>query len=217
VVEKPVEKPKPKPKPPLTDPVLLSGARVLHLGTSEYIRKFMIESSDGLVWSLRDEKAYNLKFRGGRLFEGYFAGPYHEYWETAARKLEYDGKIWIYVHGPERVTEGGRNITISIPLGLPANAQIDSIVVEYGLPKFSTTVPGGSVQLRILAMTASDINLLMDWHAVDHAENGLVRKEVISTKGAMRKLESIDIEVDSDGDAYWDALMIRPLVYFQFD
>jgi hypothetical protein len=213
VVEEP--KPKPKPKPPIVDPVINSGVKVLHLATLDFIRQYEVESSDGLVWTLRKEKEYNPKFRGGRLFDGYFAGPYHEYWETAGRMLEYDGKIWLYVHGPEKVVDNSRAITIAIPLGLPSNTEIDSIVVEYGLPKIAGTYPPGTVQLRMLGETVSDITPLMDWHMIDHDENGLLKKEVISPRGAARKLEYVIIEVDSDGDAYWDALMIRPLVYFE--
>lgn len=211
---KPKPKAKPKPRPPITDPALKTGVRVLHLGTSEFIKKFEVESSDGLVWTLKEEKDTKLKFEGGRLFEGYFAGPYHKYWETAARKLEYDGKIWIYIHGPEKVVGDRRNISITIPLGLPANAEIDSIVLGYGLPKFSGDYTKGTVQLRLLGYTVSDITVLLDWHPLDHDENGLIKKQIIAPRGADRKLEYIVIDVDSDGDAYWDALMVRPLVYF---
>jgi hypothetical protein len=212
--EEPKPKPKPKPDIPLVDPAEKSGGRVLHLGTSEFIKRFEVESSDGLVWSLKSKKSTKLKFPGGVLREGYFAGPYHEYWETAARKLEYDGKVWIYIHGPERVVGDRRNISITIPLRLPANAEIDSIALEYGLPKFTSAYTPGTVQIRLLGYTASDIASLMDWHALDHDENGLTKKEVIIPRGANRKLEYIVIDVDSDGDAYWDALMVRPLVYF---
>jgi hypothetical protein len=187
---------------------------VLHLGTSEFIKKYEVESSDGLVWTLKNGTDTKLKFQGGRLFEGYFAGPYHEYWETAARKLEYDGKIWIYIHGPEKVVGDRRNISITIPLGLPANAEIDSIFLEYGLPKFPRDYSPGTVQLRLLGYTVSDITVLMEWHSLDHDENGLIKRETIVPRGANRKLEYVTIDVDSDGDAYWDALMVRPLVYF---
>ncbi len=207
--------PPPREPPPITDPAVESGANVLHLATSEFIRRYEVESSDGLVWDLKNEKDSKLRFQGGRLFEGYFAGPYHKYWETAARKLEYDGRIWLYVHGPEKVVSGSRAISIGIPLGLPANAEIDSIVIEYGLPRFPDDYSSGDVQLRLLGETASDITDLMEWKRVDHAENGLIKKEVIMPRGANRKLEKISIEVDSDGDAVWDDLMIRPLVYFQ--
>ena len=211
-----VEAPPPKPKEPapITDPALKSGVNVLHLGTSEFIRKYRVESSDGLVWELSTEKDSKLKFRGGRLFEGYFAGPYHKYWETAARKLEYNGRIWIYIHGPETVIDGSRSITIKIPLGLPAEAEIDSIVLEYGMPRFPDEYSPGDVQLRLLGETASDITDLMDWKRVDHAENGLIKKQVIIPRGSNRKLQTIIIETDSDGDASWDALMVRPLVYY---
>ena len=128
--------------------------------------------------------------------------------------LEYDGKIWLYIHGPEKVVDGSRAITIAVPLGLPSNTEIDSIVVEYGLPKIRGKYPPGTVQLRMLGETVSDIMPLMDWHMVDHDENGLLKKEVVRPKGAARKLEYLIIETDSDGDAYWDALMVRPLVYF---
>jgi hypothetical protein len=179
------------------------------------MRKYHVESSDNLIWELEKEKTSKLLFKGGRLFEGYFAGPYHKYWETAARRLEYNGRIWIYMHGPENVVDGSRAITLEIPLGLPGNAEIDSIVVEYGFPRFPDQYPPGDVQLRFLGETASDITVLMDWKRVDHAENGLIKKYVISPRGANRKLEKISIESDSDGDAAWDALMVRPLVYYQ--
>jgi hypothetical protein len=54
----------------------------------------------------------------------------------------------------------------------------------------------------------------MDWKLIDHDENGLIKHQNINPRGANRKLEYIDIEVDSDGGAFADALMIRPLVYF---
>lgn len=211
-----VEAPPPKPKEPgpVTDPALKTGANVLHLGTSEYLKKYRVESSDDLVWELRNEKDSKLKFKGGRLLEGYFSGPYHKYWETAARRLEYNGKVWIYIHGPESVVDGSRSITIGIPLGLPSEAEIDSIVLEYGLPRFPEEYSPGGVQLRLLGETASDITDLMDWKRIDHAENGLVKKQVIIPRGANRKLVSIGIETDSDGDASWDALMVRPLIYY---
>jgi hypothetical protein len=206
--------PPPRDEPPVTDPALTTGARVLHLGSPEFIKKFEIESSDGLVWDLKKEKDTKLRFQGGRLFEGYFAGPYHKYWETAARRLEYDGRIWIYIHGPEKVVDKSRAITIGIPLGLPANADIDSIVVEYGFPRFPDDYSAGDIQMRMIGETASDITVLMDWKRVDHAENGLIKKQVIIPKGANKKIDKINIETDSDGDAVWDDLMVRPLVYF---
>jgi hypothetical protein len=54
----------------------------------------------------------------------------------------------------------------------------------------------------------------MDWQKVDHSENGLIRKQVVTARGSVKKLERVNIEVDSDGDAFDDALMVRPLVYF---
>jgi hypothetical protein len=212
-----VEAPPPPPKepPPIEDPAIKPGATVLHLGTSNFIRKFKVESSDDLVWELENARDTKLKFKGGRLFEGYFAGPYHKYWETAARKLEYIGRIWIYIHGPEAVAGDSRAISISVPLGLLPNSEIDSIVVEYGLPRFPDEYSPGDVQLRLLGETASDITVLMDWKRIDHAENGLIKKQVILPRGANRKLVTITIETDSNGDAAWDALMVRPLVYYQ--
>jgi hypothetical protein len=67
----------------------------------------------------------------------------------------------------------------------------------------------------MLGETASDIADLMEWKKVDHAENGLIKKQVVMLRGANRKLDKINFEIDSDGDAVWDDLMIRPLVYFQ--
>lgn len=207
--------PPPKEEPPITDPILKSGISVLHLGTSEFFKKFQVESSDGLVWELKKEKDSKLRFKGGRLFEGYFAGPYHKYWETAARRLEYDNRIWIYIHGPEKVVDGSRAITVGVPLDLPANAEIDSVVVEFGFPRFPDDYTSGDVQLRLIGETASDITILMDWKRIDHGENGLIKKQVVPLRGANRKLVKINIETDSDGDAVWDDLMVRPLVYFQ--
>ncbi len=207
--------PKEKEMPPVIDPIIAAGGNVLHLGAPEFMKRYEVESSDGLVWELKKEKDTKLRFQGGRLLDGYFAGPYHKYWETAARRLEYDGRVWIYVHGPEKVVDGSRAITIGIPLGLPASAEIDSIVLEYGLPRFPDDYSSGNVQLRVIGETASDIAILMDWKRVDHAENGLIKKQVIVPRGANRKLEKINLETDSDGDAVWDDLMIRPLVYFQ--
>jgi hypothetical protein len=120
----------------------------------------------------------------------------------------------MYSHGPEKTVNGSRAITVSIPLGLPANAEIDSVVIEYGFPRFPDDYSAGDVQLRLMGETASDIAVLMDWQKIDHSENGLIKKQVILPKGANRKLLKINIETDSDGDAVWDDLMVRPLVYF---
>jgi hypothetical protein len=55
----------------------------------------------------------------------------------------------------------------------------------------------------------------MDWQRIDHQDNGNMKKKIFMPKGANRKLEKINIETDSDGDAAWDDLMVRPLVYFE--
>ena len=147
--------------------------------------------------------------------EGYFAGPKSDYFETAARRCIYDNKLWIYTHGPEQTPPGGREIYISIPLGLPGNADIDSLIVFYGFPRFPDGVPEGSVKFRLLGETLNGgISSLIDWQKIQHSSNGSFYKKAITTKGENRKLEYVTFEINSDGYAVWDALLIRPIVYF---
>ena len=215
--EKVETKPKPKPKKekPFVDPILQSGEKVLLLADKEFFKNFEVESTDGFVWELKQTSYSKLKFKGGRLKEGYFSGPNYKYYETAARRCIYDNKLWIYTHGPEQTPAGGREVYISIPLGLPGNADIDSLVVFYGFPRFPDGVPPGSVKFRLVGETASGgISILIDWQKIDHASNGSFYKKSIPTLGDNRKLQYVSLEINSDGDAVWDALLIRPLVYF---
>ena len=216
VVEtKPKTKPKPKKEKPFVDPITKSGVKVLLLADKDYFQKFEVESSDGLVWELKKAYYTKLKFKGGKLYEGYFSGPNFKYFETAARRCIYDDKLWIYTHGPEQTPAEGREIYISIPLGLPGNADIDSVVIFHGFPRFPKGVPPGSVKFRLVGETASGgISILLDWQKVEHKSNGSFYKNSIPTLGDNRKIHYLSLEISSDGDAIWDAFLIRPLVYF---
>jgi len=221
VVEEPVEpkpEPKPKPKPvekPFVDPIYSSGAKVLLLADKDYFKKFEVESSDGLVWQLRDLSTSQPNFRNARMYEGYYAGPAKKYFETAARRCVYDNKLWIYTHGPEPTPEGGREIYISIPLGLPGNADIDSVVAIYGFPNLPLDAESGSVRFRMVGETASGgISVLIDWEKIDHSSNGNFYHKSVPTLGDNRKIQYISLEINSDGSAAWDEFLIRPLVYF---
>jgi hypothetical protein len=217
----PVEKKKPEPKPkpkiekPFVDPIHKTTDKVLLLADETYFKKFEVESSDGIVWEFRKAYYSKLRFTGGKLYEGYFSGPNVKYFETAARRCIYDDKLWIYTHGPEQTPPEGREIYISIPVGLPGNADIDSVVVFYGFPRFPKSVPDGAVRFRLVGETAGGgISILVDWQSVDHKSNGSFYKKSVPTLGDNRKLEYISLETNSDGDAVWDAFLIRPLVYF---
>lgn len=217
----PVEKPKPKPKPkpkkekPFVDPILKSGVKALLLAAEEYFPKYEVESSDGLVWELKKTRTSKLKFRGGRMYEGYFSGPQHNYYETAARRCIYDDKLWIYTHGPEDTPPEGREVYIAIPLDLPANTDIDSLVVLYGFPRFPEDAADGSVKFRVVGETSTGgISILIDWQRIDHSSNGSFYKKMVPALGDNRKLDYISLEINSDGSAVWDAFLIRPLVYF---
>jgi len=219
--KKPKETIKPKPKPKVEkevefiDPVLKNGDKVLLLADKEFFKQFEIESSDDLVWELKKTSTSKLKFKNGRMYEGYFSGPSSEYFETAARRCIYDNKLWIYTHCPEQTPAEGREIYITIPLGLPANIDIDSMIVFYGFPKFPADASTGSVKFRMVGETASGgISILLDWEKIDHATNGSFFKKAIPTLGDNRKIQYVSLEVNSDGDAVWDAFLIRPLVYF---
>jgi len=219
--EKPKEEPKPKPKPKVEkevefiDPVLKNGDKVLLLADKEFFKLFEVESSDDLVWELKKTSTSKLKFKNGRMYEGYFSGPSFEYFETAARRCVYDNKLWIYTHGPEQTQPEGREVYITIPLGLPANIDIDSIIVFYGFPKFPADAPGGSVRFRMVGeTTGGGISILLDWEKIDHFTNGNFFNKVIPTLGDNRKIQYVSLEINSDGDAVWDAFLIRPLVYY---
>jgi hypothetical protein len=215
-VETPKEQPKPKPKEqPFVDPIYAEGAKVLLLADKDFFKKFEVESSDGLVWELRDIKTSKISFEGAKMYEGYYAGPAAKYYEAAARRCIYDGKLWIYTHGPEPVPEGGREIYIAIPLDLPGNADIDSVVAYFGFPKFPANATPGSVRFRIVGETTSGgISVLIDWDKIDHSSSGSFYHKSVQTLGDNRKIEYISLEINSDGDAQWDDFLIRPLVYF---
>jgi len=214
VVEKPKERP--RPEPPFVDPIVKSDAKVLLLASEDIFKKFEVESSDGLVWELRSSTTSDLKFSGGKMLEGYFPGPNSKYFETAARRCIYDNKLWIYTHGPDQTPPESREIYISIPLGLPGNADIDSLVIFYGFPRFPAEgVPSGSVRFRVVGETGgSGISILVDWQTVDHSSNGSFYKKSVQTLGDNRKLQYVSLEINSDGDAVWDEFLMRPLVYF---
>jgi hypothetical protein len=219
--EKPKEEQKPAPKPKVekeaefVDPVLKSGDKVLLLADKTFFKQFEVESSDDLVWELKETSTSKLKFKGGRMYEGYFSGPSSEYFETAARRCVYDDKLWIYTHGPEQTPPEGREVYITIPLGLPANVDIDSMIVFYGFPKFPADASPGSVRFRMVGETATGgISILLDWEKIDHSTNGSFFKKAIPTLGDNRKIQYVSLEINSDGDAKWDAFLIRPLVYY---
>ena len=108
-------------------------------------------------------------------------------------------------------------MSITSPEASPGNADIDSLVVSYGFPRFPVGVPDGSVKFRVVGETASGgISILVDWQKVEHSSNGSFYKKSIPTLGDNRKLQYVSLEINSDGDAVWDAFMIRPLVYFDF-
>jgi hypothetical protein len=215
-VEKPAE-PKPK-EQPFVDPIYADGLKVLLLADKDFLKKFEVESSDGLVWELRNLKTPRISFEGGKMYEGYFAGPSPRFFETAARRCVYDGKLWIYTHGPEPAPEGGREVYIAIPLDLPGNADIDSVVAYYGYPKFPANASAGSVRFRMVGETTrGGISILIDWEKIDHSANGKFYHKVIPTLGDNRKIEYISLEINSDGDAAWDEFLIRPLVYFSMN
>jgi hypothetical protein len=217
--EEPKEEPKPKPKPKtvadFVDPLIKSGEKLLLLSDKSFFKQFEIESSDDLVWEFRDIRTSDLKFAGGRMYEGYFSGTSKKYYETAARRCAYDGKTWIYTHGPERTPKEGREIYITIPLGLPGNVDIDSLVVYYMFPRFPSNAESGSIRFRMVGETSTGgISILLDWERIDHSSNGQMFHKVIPTLGDNRKIQYISLEVNSDGDAVWDAFLVRPIVYF---
>jgi len=89
------------------------------------------------------------------------------------------------------------------------------LVVFYCFPRFPEGVPPGSVKFRVVGETSTGgISILIDWQKVNHSSNGSFYKKMVPTRGDNRKLEYVSLEINSDGDAYWDAFLIRPLVYF---
>ncbi len=215
VEKKPTPKPKPKKEQDFVDPIYAGGTKVLLLADKDFISKFEIESSDGLAWELRKVRTSDTQFGKARLYEGYFPGPSSKYYDTAARRCIYDNKLWIFTQGPEEAPENGREVYISVPLGLPANADIDSIVAVYGFPKFPSDAAEGSVRFRMVGETISgDIPILIDWQKVEHNSNGRFYHESIPTLGDNRKISYITLEINSDGDTVWDSFLIRPMVYF---
>ncbi|MCD6162999.1 MAG: carboxypeptidase regulatory-like domain-containing protein [candidate division Zixibacteria bacterium] len=211
--EKPIKPP--KKKVDFIDPIKKTDIKVLLLADKEHFKKFEIESSDGLIWEYKKAYYSKLRFKGGILHEGYFPGPNSKYFETAARRCIYGNKTWIYSHGPERTPEDGREIYITIPIDLPGNIDIDSLVISYGFPRFPKNVPDGSLKFRLVGETSSGgISILIDWEKIDHSSNGSFYKKAVPTLGDNRKLQYISLEINSNGSAVWDAFLIRPLVYF---
>lgn len=214
VEEKPQEKPKPK-EPPFVDPIHAEGTKVLLLADKEFVKNYEVESSDNIVWEFKNASAVKPGFVDAKLYEGWFSGATRKYYETAAQRCIYDGKLWIFTHGPEPAPEGGREIYVSIPLGLPANADIDSVVVSYGYPNLPDNTPPGSVRFRVVGETLTGgIAILVDWEKIDHATNGTPYKKSIETLGDNRKIQYISLEINSDGAATGDDFLIRPLIYF---
>ena len=151
------------------------------------------------------------------MYEGYFAGPHPKYYETAARRCIYDNRLWIYTHGPENTPTEGREVYVAIPLELPGNTDIDSLVIFYGFPRFPENALSGSVKFRIVGETSTGgISILIDWQKINHSSNGSFYKKIVPTLGDNRRLDYVSLEINSDGDAAWDAFLIRPLVYFSF-
>lgn len=179
--------------------------------------KYEVESGDNLNWELRKTKNQTIKFKdeNGRITEGYFSGPRQENSETAAGKCIYDGKLWIYSHGPDAAPKGGRTISISIPVELPENAAIDSLVVFYGIPPYTSKQPEGSIQFRALSESAAGkINILIDWQHIEHSSNGSFHKKVADIPRESRYISYITLELDSDGEVAGDDFLVRPILYF---
>lgn len=218
VEEKPKPKPKPKPEPDFVDPIHSEGVKVLLLADKEFVKDYEVESSDDIVWEFKGTTSVKAGFKDAVLYEGWFPGPVSKYYEAAAQRCKYDNKLWIFTHGPEPAPDGGREIYVSIPLGLPANANIDSVVVTYGFPKLPDDTPPGSIRFRVVGETMTGgIAILVDWEKIDHATNGTPYKKAIRTLGDNRKIQYISLEINSDGSAAGDDFLIRPLVYFNLE
>lgn len=211
VAEKPIKELK------FTDPLVKEGGNVVLLCIDSIFAKYEVESGDNLNWEIRKTKNQTIKFKAenGRITEGYFSGPRQENSETAAGKCIYDGKLWIYSHGPDAAPKGGRTISISIPVELPENAAIDSLVVFYGIPPYASKQPEGSIQFRALSESAAGkINILIDWQHIEHSSNGSFHKKVADIPRESRYISYITLELDSDGEVAGDDFLVRPILYF---
>ncbi len=210
----PKEPPKPPPEPKFVDPIESAGGNVLLLCLEDYFPKFEVESSDGLNWELKKGSG-KLEFEESKIFEGYFAGPRRKNNETAAARVIYDKKYWIYTKGPDNAPANGRTISIAIPIELPEKAVVDSFVVYYGIPAGGKDRPKGSMQLRAIGENdAGKITILFDWEKVDHSSAGVFYKKVSLMPLDFRRLAYLTLEVDSDGEVIGDDFLLRPLIYF---
>ncbi len=214
VAEKPIKELK------FTDPIVKEGGNVVLLCVDSIFAKYEVESSDNLNWELRKTKDPTIKFKNenGRMTAGYFSGPRQENFETAAGKCIYDGKLWIYSHGPNAAPKGGRTISIAIPIELGENAAIDSLVVFYGIPPYTSKQSDGSIQFRTLSESAAGkINILIDWQHVEHSSNGSFHKKVAEIPRDSRYISYITLELDSDGDVVGDDFLVRPILYYTLE
>jgi len=217
-VAKPIVETPPK-EIKFVDPIIKEGGNVLLLCSEEYFAKYEIESSDGLNWEKKKTKNQTLKFKGetGRLVEGYFAGPNRDNQETGAGRLIYDGRLWIYGHGPQIDPKTGRTISISVPLDISENTNMDSVVLFYGIPPYAKESDdrAGSIQLRVIGENAGGkVSVLMDWLRLDHSTNGSLFKKVVALPAENRRLTYLTLEFDSDGDNEDDDILMRPLIYY---
>lgn len=211
VAEKPIRELK------FTDPIFKEVGNVVLLCIDSIFEKFEVESGDNLNWELRKTKDPIIKFKNenGRMTAGYFSGPRQENYETAAGKCIYDGKLWIYSHGPNAAPKGGRTISIAIPIELEDNTAIDSLVVFYGIPPYVSRQPEGSVQFRALSESAAGkINIIIDWQRVEHSSNGSFHKKVAEIPRESRYISYITLELDSDGEVEGDDFLVRPILYY---
>lgn len=211
VAEKPIKELK------FTDPIVKEGGNVVLLCIDSIFAKYEVESGDNLNWELRKTKDPTIKFKdeNGRMTAGYFSGPRQENFETAAGKCIYDGKLWIYSHGPNAAPKGGRTISIAIPIELGENAAIDSLIVFYGIPPYASKQPEGSIQFRALSESATGkINILIDWQHVEHSSNGSFHKKAVEIPPDNRYISYVTLEFDSDGEVAGDDFLVRPILYF---
>lgn len=209
----PKEPPKPPPEPKFVDP-LENDKNVLLLCDENHLAKYEVESSDGLSWELKKGMG-KLDFEESKIFEGYFAGPRRKSSETAAARVIYDKKYWIYTHGPDNAPANGRTISIAIPVELPQESVIDSFVIYYGIP-VGKDRPKGSLQLRAVGENeAGKVTILFDWEKVDHLSAGSFYKKITLMPLDFRRLTYLTLEIDSDGEVAGDDFLLRPLIYFE--
>ncbi len=212
----PKEPPKPPPEPKFVDPVESAGGNVLLLCGEDYFPKYEVESSDGLNWELKKGPPGKLEFEDSKIFEGYFAGPRRKNSETAAARVIYDKKYWIYTRGPDAAPANGRTISIAIPIELPEKAVVDSFVIYYGIPSGGKERPKGSMQLRAIGENdAGKITILFDWEKAEHSSAGVFYKKVSLMPLDFRRLGYLTLEIDSDGEVAGDDFLLRPLIYFE--